>query len=208
MPLDENMSDPRLASRLRARGHDPILAPDVGLGSVSVSVSDPRVLIFSIAESIPVSTRDSDDFEYVHDLVIAALGHHAGILIVRFDNDPRHNLTDRGIGTAISKLEASGVGIRDQIHVLNHWRQKETNHEARCRVSAELRCAGEETPDWRHHSCAWDLDQAPAGIRLSESARALALSGRFVGSLERRRVRRRLRVDRDRHSCVDRQSRR
>ena len=34
---------------------------------------------------------------------LAALGHHAGILIVRFDNDPRHNLTDRGIGTAINE---------------------------------------------------------------------------------------------------------
>jgi predicted nuclease of predicted toxin-antitoxin system len=112
--LDENMSDPRLAGRLRARGHDPIVAPDVGL----LSVSDPRVLIFSIAESIPVLTRDSEDFEDLHDLVIAAAGHHAGILIVRFDNDPRQNLTDRGIATAISKLESSGVAIRDQIHVL------------------------------------------------------------------------------------------
>ena len=118
MLLDENMSDPRLAARLRAQGHDPILAPDVGL----LSVSDPRVLVFSIAESVPVLTRDSDDFEDLHDLVIAAAGHHAGILIVRFDNDPRHNLTDRGIGTAITKLEASEVGIRDRIHVLNQWR--------------------------------------------------------------------------------------
>ena len=116
--LDENMSDPRLAARLRAQRHDPILAPDVEL----LSVSDPRVLIFSIAESIPVLTRDSDDFEDLHDLVIAAAGHHAGILIVRFDNDPRHNLTDRGIGTAITKLEASGVGVRDRLHVLNQWR--------------------------------------------------------------------------------------
>jgi predicted nuclease of predicted toxin-antitoxin system len=116
--LDENMSDPRLAARLRALGHDPILAPDVGL----LSVTDPRVLIFSIAESIPVLTRDSDDFEDLHDLVIAAAGHHSGILIVRFDNDPRHNLTDRGIATALSKLEFSAVPIRDQIHVLNQWR--------------------------------------------------------------------------------------
>jgi hypothetical protein len=29
--LDANMSDRRLAARLRARGHDPILAPDVGI---------------------------------------------------------------------------------------------------------------------------------------------------------------------------------
>ena len=44
------------------------------------------MLIFSIAEGIPVLTRDSEDFENLHDLVIAATGHHAGILIVRFDS--------------------------------------------------------------------------------------------------------------------------
>ena len=46
MLFDENMSDPRLAARHRARGHDPILAPDVGL----LSATDPRMLIFAIAE--------------------------------------------------------------------------------------------------------------------------------------------------------------
>jgi hypothetical protein len=80
------------------------------------------VLIFAIAQGLPVLTQDSEDFEDLHDLVIAAAGHHAGILIVRFDNDPRHNLTDRAIGTAITKLEASGLPTRDRIHVLNQWR--------------------------------------------------------------------------------------
>jgi predicted nuclease of predicted toxin-antitoxin system len=116
--IDENMSSPVVASRLRAQGHDPVLARDVGL----LSVADARVLIYSIAQSLPVLTRDSGDFEDLHDLVISAAGHHAGILIVRFDNDPRHNLTDRGIATAISKLESSSVPIRDQLHVLNQWR--------------------------------------------------------------------------------------
>jgi predicted nuclease of predicted toxin-antitoxin system len=116
--LDENLSDPRLAARLRASGHDPILAPDVGL----LSATDARLLIFAIGQGFPVLTRDSDDFADLHDLVIAAAGHHAGILIVRFDNDPRHTLTDRGIATAISKLESSAVPIRDQIHVLNQRR--------------------------------------------------------------------------------------
>ena len=116
--IDENLSSPRLASRLRAQGHDPVLARDVGL----LSVTDARVLIYSIAQALPVLTQDSEDFEDLHDLVMAAVGHHAGILIVRFDNDPRHNLTDRGIATAISKLESSGVPIRDRIHVLNQWR--------------------------------------------------------------------------------------
>ena len=87
-----------------------------------LSVSDPRLLIFSGPQRIPVLTRDSEDLEDLHDLVIAATGHHAGILIVRFDNDPRHNRPDRGIATAISKLESSAVPTRDQIHVLNQWR--------------------------------------------------------------------------------------
>jgi predicted nuclease of predicted toxin-antitoxin system len=116
--IDENLSSPRLASRLRAQGHDPVLAGDVGL----LSITDARMLIYSIAQGLPVLTQDSEDFEDLHDLVIAATGHHAGILIVRFDNDPRHNLTDRGIAIAISKLESSGVAIRDQIHVRNQWR--------------------------------------------------------------------------------------
>jgi predicted nuclease of predicted toxin-antitoxin system len=116
--VDENLSSARLASRLRAEGHDSILAGDVGL----LSASDARVLRFAIDQALPVLTRDSEDFEDLHDLVMAAVGHHAGILIVRFDNDPRHNLTDRGIATAIGKLESSRVPIRDRIHVLNHWR--------------------------------------------------------------------------------------
>ncbi len=116
--LDENMSDPRLAARLRAQGHDPVLATDVGL----LSVSDARVMIYAIAQALPVLTRDSEDFEDLHELIMAAGGHHPGILIVQFDNDPRHNLTDRGMATAISKLESSGVPIRDQIHILNQWR--------------------------------------------------------------------------------------
>jgi predicted nuclease of predicted toxin-antitoxin system len=113
--IDENMSSPVLASKLRARGHDPVLAGNVGL----LSTTDARVMIYSIIEGLPVLTQDSEDFEDLHDLVIAAAGHHAGILIVRFDNDPRHNLTDRGIATAIGKLESSSVPVRDRIHVLN-----------------------------------------------------------------------------------------
>ena len=116
--MDENMSDRRRASRLKAQGHDPLLAIDVGL----LSVSDPRVLIWAIAQALPVLTRDSEDFTDLHDLLMAAGGHHPGILVVRFDSDPRHNPSDRGIATAISKLESSGIPIPDRIHILNHWR--------------------------------------------------------------------------------------
>jgi hypothetical protein len=69
-----------------------------------------------------VLTRDHEDFAALHDLVMAVGGHHPGILVVRFDNDPRHNLTERGIATALVNLESSAVAVADGIHVLNHWR--------------------------------------------------------------------------------------
>jgi hypothetical protein len=116
--IDENMNSPLIASRLRAQGHNPVLAGDVGL----LSVADPRVLIWAIIQVVPVLTRDHDDFEDLHDLLMAGGGHHPGILVVRFDSDPRHNLTDRGIAGALSKLEASGIPIPDHMHVLNQWR--------------------------------------------------------------------------------------
>ena len=116
--IDENMSSRRLAARLRAAGHDVVLATEMGL----VSVSDARVLTRAVAEARPVLTRDHEDFADLHDLVMAVGGHHPGILVVRFDNDPRHNLSERGIATALGNLESSGGAITDQIHVLNHWR--------------------------------------------------------------------------------------
>jgi predicted nuclease of predicted toxin-antitoxin system len=116
--IDENMSSTRLAVRLHSAGHDCVLARNVGL----VSVNDARVLAWAVANDRPVLTRDHEDFAALHDLVIAVGGHHTGILVVRFDNDPRHNLTERGIATALRNLEASGVMVADQIHVLNHWR--------------------------------------------------------------------------------------
>ena len=115
---DENMSSRRLAARLQAAGHDVVLATDVGL----VAVSDARVMAWAAGEGRPVLTRDHEDFADLHDLVMAVRGHHPGILVVRFDNDPRHNLTERAIATALGNLESAGVMVADRIHVLNHWR--------------------------------------------------------------------------------------
>jgi predicted nuclease of predicted toxin-antitoxin system len=116
--IDENMSSPRLAGRLQSVASTVVLATDVGL----TTVSDAKVLAWAVAHDYSVLTRDHEDFADLHDLVITVGGHHAGILVVRFDNDPRHNLTERGIATAIGNLASSGTILADGIHVLNHWR--------------------------------------------------------------------------------------
>lgn len=118
MLVDENMGSRRLADRLQGAGHDVVLAADAGLRTAS----DARVLTWAAGEGRSVLTRDHEDFADLHDLVRAVGGRHAGILVVRFDNDPRHNLTERGIATALANLESSGLAVADQIHVLNHWR--------------------------------------------------------------------------------------
>jgi predicted nuclease of predicted toxin-antitoxin system len=116
--IDENLSSRRLASRLQSAGHDFVLATDVGL----ISVADSRVLAWAVAQDRPVLTRDHEDFAALHDVVVAVGGHHPGILVVRFDNDPRHNLSERGIAMALGNPESSGVAVAGGIHVLNPWR--------------------------------------------------------------------------------------
>ena len=125
--IDENMSNRRLGARLQAAGHDTVLADDVGL----LSVSDARVLAWAAGQDRSVMTRDHKDFIDLHDLVSVCGGHHPGMLIIRFDNDSSHNLTERGIVTAIANLEASGMRIADQIHVMNHWRHARAKSELR-----------------------------------------------------------------------------
>ena len=94
-----------------------MLAGDVGLLSASRS----QGADLGDRPSRPVLTRDSEDFQDLHDLIMAAGGHHPGMLVIRFDSDPRHNLTDRAIASTISNLESSGVPIADHVHVVNHW---------------------------------------------------------------------------------------
>ena len=93
------------------------------------------MLIFAIDQALPVLRSDSQViFEYLHELVMAAVRHHAGILIVRFDNDPRHNLTDRGM--ACEPWFAVGLASR-RVNVSDHtpfrWRESTS-----CRFSASL----------------------------------------------------------------------
>jgi hypothetical protein len=63
-----------------------------------------------------------DDFAMLHELVLAAQGHHPGILIVRRDNNPKRDLSPRGIVVAIQNLLNANVPLPDGWYILNHWR--------------------------------------------------------------------------------------
>ena len=78
-PTRREHERPTPGARLRAQGHDPVLATGVGL----LSATDARVFIAAITQALPVLTRDSEDFTDLHDLIMAAGGHHSGVLVVR-----------------------------------------------------------------------------------------------------------------------------
>ncbi|HYT95002.1 MAG TPA: DUF5615 family PIN-like protein [Gemmataceae bacterium] len=116
--LDDDSADPRLSQLLQNAGHDVELPQHVGLSGQP----DPVHLTHAVGDTRVLLTKNYQDFEHLHNLIVVALGHHPGILVVRQDNDPKRDLTPGGIVRAIEKLEAAGVPIADSYHILNHWR--------------------------------------------------------------------------------------
>jgi predicted nuclease of predicted toxin-antitoxin system len=116
--LDDNSAKASLANLLRRAGHQVTLPADLGLAGAT----DPRHLASCAGQGLVLLTRDYDDFLDLHDLIQATHGRHAGILVVRADNDPARDMKDRDIVRAIANLEAEQVPIDNEFHILNHWR--------------------------------------------------------------------------------------
>jgi predicted nuclease of predicted toxin-antitoxin system len=116
--LDDNRTDRSLAGLLRKVGHRVVIPGDVGLSGRS----DACHLEHAIRNRLVMLTADRRDFKDLHELVLTSGGSHPGILVVRFDNDPKRDMKSKHIVAAIGKLERSGVAIVNQTVVLNQWR--------------------------------------------------------------------------------------
>ena len=116
--LDDNIASPLLRKLLNKAGHDVQLPSDVGMAGKL----DALHLAHSIADDRVCLTSDHDDYVALQFLIKEAQGHHPGILVVRYDNDPTRDLTPKGIVGAIRKLEAGGVPMPNEYVILNHWR--------------------------------------------------------------------------------------
>lgn len=116
--LDDDSASPLLARLLTQAGHEVQLPEAADL----VGAEDPVHLTHAIRQSRALLTGNHSDFEDLHDLIMQAGGHHPGILVIRRDNNPRRDLTPRGIVQALDKLAAAELPLRDQFIVLNHWR--------------------------------------------------------------------------------------
>jgi hypothetical protein len=116
--LDDDSAKALLAKLLRKGGHQVIVPADVGLSGAD----DAEHLLHTVQQSLVLLTRNHDDYRVLHLLVHATGGRHPGIFVVRRDNNPSRDMRDHEIVRAIANLEAAGVPIDNELHVLNHWR--------------------------------------------------------------------------------------
>ena len=116
--LDDDSIAVVLVRLLRQAGHDLLLPSEAGLSGDSDAVHFEH----AIREQRVLLSKNHDDFEDLHRLVMTSTGHHPGILIIRQDNDPARDMTPRGVAAAIDRFERSGIPPEDNFYVLNHWR--------------------------------------------------------------------------------------
>jgi predicted nuclease of predicted toxin-antitoxin system len=116
--LDDDSANPVLVKLLRKARHDVVIPRDAGMSGEA----DPVHLRYAIIETRVMLTRNYDDFLDLHNLILAAQGHHPGILVVREDNDSKRDMRPGDIVRALANLEAAGVPIADSYIILNHWR--------------------------------------------------------------------------------------
>src|SRR5262249_32926246 len=116
--IDDDSVDPALIRLPHHDGHDVEIPADVGLAGRSDQVH----LAQAIRGHRAIRTRNYLDFEDLHVLIfLAANGHHQGILVVRYDSNPRNNMSAGDIARAVRNLDKAGVPLVDSYYELNHW---------------------------------------------------------------------------------------
>lgn len=112
--VDEDSQARKQMDVLRGAGHDVVSIAELDRnGSL-----DSEVFALARSSQWVLLTHNVADF---HALALAHAD-HCGVIAIHRDGDPRKNMTHQDIGRAVSKLEASGMPIHGQFHVLNHWR--------------------------------------------------------------------------------------
>lgn len=116
--LDDDTASAFLVKLLNQSGHDVQIPRDAN----TAGADDPVHLTHAIREDRVMLSGNHADFEALHDLILQARGHHPGIVVIRRDNDPRRDMTPRGVVQALRNISLAEVSLSDCFYVLNQWR--------------------------------------------------------------------------------------
>jgi Domain of unknown function (DUF5615) len=116
--LDDDVSDHLLIRMLRAAGHTVIVPGEAG----TAGQADPRHLLDALRRAAAIVTRNVEDFENLHFLVVGSGGAHAGVFLIHSEATKKRNMKRHEIVAALTKYEAAGLDPSSQLINLNHWR--------------------------------------------------------------------------------------
>lgn len=116
--LDDDTVEHLLVTLLLKAGHDVASPTDVGMSGRR----DPEHLLQAIQAGRTVLTKNYKDFPFLHALVVGASGCHSGVVLIRQDNDPRKNLSPKGIVAALGRLDRAMPDLANELITLNDWR--------------------------------------------------------------------------------------
>ncbi|MFO0807674.1 MAG: DUF5615 family PIN-like protein [Gemmataceae bacterium] len=118
MYIDDDSAEGVLVKLLRAAGHDVVVPEDIGYAGRD----DSQHMQQAVAGSRVLLTKNYDDYQNLHDLILICGGHHPGILAIRQDKDRKRNMSPKAIVRAVERMIALGVAVPDGYHILNDFR--------------------------------------------------------------------------------------
>src|SRR5580765_800367 len=95
--LDDNLAGLTLEALLVKAKHTVVRSHQANL----LGARDPIHLAYAIRASLISLTRDWEDFQDLHKLIVAADGNHPGIVAVLFDNNRATDMTPKDIVKAL-----------------------------------------------------------------------------------------------------------
>ena len=116
--LDDDIDEDRLITTARGEQVRLISPRSLGLRGSHDAVH----LKSAIDRRLAFMTRNYKDFPYLHDLILAANGHHFCVILVRKDNDRSRDMSQLQIVRALAKLKQSLSNLNDRLIILNQWR--------------------------------------------------------------------------------------
>ena len=117
--LDDDLDGNVLLDLLRHAGHVVVSPRAVG----NRGIEDPAHLRYAADGDLVLLTANAQDFLALHVQWRENGQDHAGMLLVYRENNPQRDMTFQEMARAVSRLEQSGIPLRNTYHNLNFWRE-------------------------------------------------------------------------------------